>query len=244
MKGKEEKIKHGICLLCSQNKKLSFEHVPPQTAFNQKPIFVQKAEHLTEQSSPLFGKRMRSNRGFGGYTLCESCNNNTGDWYARDFGSFVQQGMEILLNAEPHLYVITGMYTIKPLNVLKQILTMFMSADHSKHLSSQKELVDFILDKEKVRMPRQYKVYIYSNHSNKKRMMGYQIVFKPTLGVQKWSEINFEPFGYLLAEDSGPAHKDMCDISSFGDFAYNQEVNFKMSTAYLQVDSPWIGEYK
>lgn len=234
----------GNCALCGKFKKLSFEHVPPQAAFNNKPIFIQTHKHLTEQTSYVYGKKMRSNRGFGGFTLCESCNNNTGDWYARDFVDFAHQGMEIINKLETPQYTIKGVYSIKPLNVIKQIITMFMSADKSGHLRSQKDLVEFLLDKEAIGLPEMYKIYLYTSLSVKKRMMGYSIIYDPILGVQKWSEINFQPFGYLLSEESKAAHKDMCDISSFGKYKYDEKISAEITTAYLHVESPWIGTYK
>jgi hypothetical protein len=238
----KKKIITGNCALCSEFTKLSFEHVPPQSAFNNKPILIQTHEHLTDKSSYVYGKYMKSNKGFGGYTLCEKCNNDTGDWYARDFADFAIQGMQTINSLKPQ-YPIKGSYSIKPLNVLKQILTMFMSADKSGHLRSQEDLVQFLLNKEAVCMPKKYKVHLYSTLSKYSRLIGYSIVSDPNLGIQKWAEINFKPFGYLLSEESNAAHKDMCDISSFGDINYNQNMTVKITTPYLQVENPSIGSY-
>lgn len=232
----------GNCALCGEFKKLSFEHVPPAAAFNNSPIFIQGHEHLTDETSYFYGKKMKSNKGFGGYTLCESCNNHTGDWYARDFVTFANQGMEIIKNHEPQ-YNIKGEYKIKPLNVIKQILTMFMSADKSGHLRSQKDLVEFLMNKDNMGMPEKFKVYLYSTLSPFKRMIGHSIIHDPILGIQKWSEINFQPFGYLLSEESEAAHEDMCDISIFGTIKYDEELSVEISTAYLKVESPLIGIY-
>jgi hypothetical protein len=201
------KAKEGNCALCNNVKKLSFEHIPPESAFNNKPIYIQGYDHLKNENSHVFGKRMKSNKGFGAYTLCESCNNNTGGWYARDFAEFARQGMQILQSKNNPQHMIKGDYNIKPLNVLKQILTMFMSADKSNHLRTQKELVHFILSKDERSLPLKYRVFLYSNCSHTKRFIGYTIVNAGRIGVQKWSEINFQPFGYLLAEESEPAHK-------------------------------------
>jgi hypothetical protein len=232
----------GECALCSEFKKLSFEHVPPAAAFNNKPIFIQDSENLTDQSSFIYGKKRISNKGFGGYTLCESCNNLTGDWYARDFIEFAHQGMEIIEKMESH-YIIKGIYKIKPLNVIKQILIMFMSADKSGYLRSQKDLVAFLMNKDSIGLPERFGIHLYSTLSARKRMIGFSFVADPKLGLQKWSEINFQPFGYLLTEDSIPAHEYMCDISNFGNISYGKELSVEISTAYLIVESPLIGTY-
>lgn len=233
----------GKCAICGQHKKLTFEHVPPQSAFNNKSIYIQTHDYLFEERSYLYGKKKKSNKGFGGYTLCESCNNNTGDWYARDFGDFAHQGMQAIQNLNAPSYNIVGRYDIKPLNVLKQIVTMFMSADKSGHLQSQKDLVDYILNKDSQLLPDRYKVFIYSTLSSTKRFLGYSSVYDPQLGIQNWSEINFQPFGYLLAEESGPAHKDMVEISIFNRFKYNEQKEVFLITPYLNVVSPIIGDY-
>jgi len=236
------KNKVGKCQLCGEHKELTFEHVPPASAYNNKPIYVQVSDHLIESKSPLYGKRMRSNKGFGAHTLCISCNNNTGAWYGEDFCNFARQGMDLLSAMETPGYV-SGNYQIKPLNVLKQILTMFMSADRTGHLQSNSELVNFLLSKESQAMPKSLKVFIYSNASSQKRMLGYSVSFVEGLGIQRWSEINFQPFGYLLAEDSGPAHPNMVDITAFAKCPYDKEHIVTMTTAYLKVSSMFIGTY-
>lgn len=232
----------GKCQLCGKHGDLTFEHVPPASAYNNKPIYVQVADHLIESSSPRYGKRMKNNKGFGAYTLCKSCNNHTGTWYGKDFCDFARQGMQFLMAMETPGYV-SGQYKIKPLNVLKQILTMFMSADKTGHLQSNSQLVEFLLLKESQVIPRNLKVFLYSNASSQKRMLGYSVSYVEGLGIQKWSEINFQPFGYLLAEDSGPAHPNMIDITDFVKCTYDKEHLVTMTTAYLKVSSMFIGMY-
>jgi hypothetical protein len=243
MKAKKDKNIYGDCALCGKYKKLSFEHVPPQSAFNNKPIFRQTHEHLTDSNSFVYGLRMRSNKGSGGYTLCESCNNDTGDWYARDFSDFAHQGVEILKNSNNPFYV-NGFYQIKPLNVFKQILTMFIAIDKSGILRSNKALVNFILNKESIECPIEYKVYLYYTLSVKYRMMGYSFIMDPKLGFQKWSEINFPPFGYVLAEDSLAPFERMVDLTDFKNYKYDEKSSIEFIAPYLIVESPWIGTYK
>jgi hypothetical protein len=233
---------YGKCALCGKQDVLTFEHVPPRSAFNGKPTFVQGHDHLIDEKSPVYGKRMKSNKGFGAYTLCMSCNNLTGDWYARDFCSFAHQGMIIISNLTPQPYI-SGDYKIKPLNVIKQILTMFMSADKSGHLQSCVELTNFLLNREHNSFPKNLKIFLYSTVSPFHRLFGYAIVYHEVLGIQRWSEINFHPFGYVLAEDSAAPHNDMLDITPFTEFEYDKEVKIRMTTRYLVVQSPFLGIY-
>lgn len=238
----KKKINEGNCCICGKSGKLSFEHIPPRAAFNDKPIYVQSYDQLLEENSRHFGKKSKNNKGFGGYTLCQNCNNNTGSWYGKDFTNFAQQGMSIIKDFKTPFFV-TGLYDIKPLNVVKQILSMFMSADKSGHLSSQKELVDFILIKELTEIPKKYKIFLYSNFSLTRRLIGHSIVYLGNQGIHKWSEINFKPFGYFFTEESEPADKSMCDISYFGNYKYDEQVKIKIITPYLKVSDSNIGMY-
>lgn len=237
-----KKEQEGKCAVCGEHGRLSFEHVPPHSAFNSDPIFIQKAEHLFQHGSHQFGKRSRSNRGFGRHTLCATCNNHTGDWYARDFSSFVKQAM-IIIKEKKDTQIIEGRYCIKPLNVLKQITTMFMSANFGGHLQPDPELTQFVLKKSQRHLPKKYRIYLYSTLSKQKRMMGMQVIRLADGSINKWSEINFQPFGYLLTEDSSPPNDFMVDITHFSDFEYGQEMTCDISTAYLKVSSPYVGTY-
>lgn len=232
----------GHCALCGELKKLTFEHVPPECAFNAKPIFIQRHEHLTEQQSPLYGKLARSPRGFGKQSLCESCNNITGNWYVKDYCDFAEQGLKQVEKMETPL--LKGEFTIKPLNVLKQILMMFISADTSGALRSKPGLVDYLLNRENTAYPEGISIYLYANRSIKKRLLGYSAVMD--IGeeqVKHWSEINFQPFGYFLTYNSPPPNRFMTDITGFKNYSYGQAGKLGIPLVYLSVSSPLIGFY-
>lgn len=232
--------KYGKCAICSKEGKLSFEHIPPKSAFNKYPVSIKNHEHLNDSNSKLFGKASKSPRGFGRHTLCVLCNNNTGSWYGKDYTNFAYQSLEFLKNSTGDY--LEGVYEIKPLRVIKQILSMFMSADKTGHLRSNDQLVNFILNKNKRGLPKEYKIFLYSTHSNNYRMMGYQIVSVGGV-INKWSEINFPPFGFLLCENSGPAHQDMVDITDFSKYKLDQEKKIIIETVILKIKDAWIGMY-
>ncbi|WP_462265120.1 hypothetical protein [Mucilaginibacter sp.] len=234
--------KQGHCQICGLYGELTFEHVPPRGAFNDRPIFIQVSDHLIETSGPLFGKRSQSHRGQGVYSLCKSCSNNTGAWYGKDYCDFARQGMP-LLKAQIQQGYVKGQYRLKPLNVFKQIISMFLSADKIGYIRSHQEMVEFMLNKYSTEFPSKFKVYIYSNHSPNKRVMGYSVGYDEALGIVKWSEINFQPFGYLLTEESPPAHPQMVDITKFSCIPYDTVCDVTLATIYLPVNSMWIGSY-
>ncbi len=232
----------GICHLCNEYKELTFEHIPPKAANNDRPILIQKHEHLFNTKSFVYGKSIRSNQGAGSYCFCKNCNNNTGTWYGRDFGIFVNQTINYFEDTVIYNYNLIPL-NCKPLNVLKQILTMFLAIDNSGLLRGDKELVDFILKKENKTISDKYQVYIYNTFSNKKRRYGIQ--WNNLNGYMcTHSEITFNPFGYLLAIESPPPIETMTNITGFKNFDFNEQKNFVLPLFHLKTDKMFLGEYE
>src|SRR5262245_19184544 len=75
---------NGLCRLCGSVGKLSLEHVPPRSAFNATPVFLRTMEDWL-QGDDRQRRGRKEQRGFGAFTLCERCNNNTGSWYGGEY---------------------------------------------------------------------------------------------------------------------------------------------------------------
>ncbi len=75
----------GTCHICGQNKKLTFEHIPPHKAFNNLSAKVYNGGELLKKYKGEPYKYQNMQKGKGGYTLCEECNNNTGSWYVEEY---------------------------------------------------------------------------------------------------------------------------------------------------------------
>lgn len=237
-------MKTGICAICGEDKQLSFEHVPPKSCFNSNPIFKMNYQNL-DSESVYYNKKYRSNAGFGGYTLCQTCNSNNGSWYGGAFKDFVHSGMQhykgLIAGSASHCY------TIKPLNVLKQVMCMFMSANKNAHLRKDKELVDFLLNPENQYLPEKYSVLLYCTNSTIVRFFGLNFRFdfidgKPVMS--KFHEISFKPFGYLLTEDTLNPYAKMLEITSFKNYKYNQVASLRLDLPYLETNTHLICDYR
>ena len=88
----------GTCQICGTEGKLSFEHVPPESAYNDQKILRTAFEKMLQRDDPddMRGGRYQQ-RGAGAYTLCERCNNTTGHWYGGAYLEWASQAMNILL---------------------------------------------------------------------------------------------------------------------------------------------------
>jgi len=153
----------GTCHICGTHGPLSFEHVPPRAAFNDRPVVAipfDQALSLGPNDETPKGKIQQ--RGMGGYTLCERCNNNTGAWYGPAFVEWCYRGLDILIRAggKPSLIYL---HHIIPLQIIKQVVTMFFSAVREDWHKKNQELVEFVLNPERRYLPPQYGFYVYYN---------------------------------------------------------------------------------
>src|SRR5690349_12506408 len=90
----------GYCRLCGDRKVLTQEHIPPKAAFNhERRVFetMQDALRLSGQKHSIFQGGIQKT------TLCESCNNKTGNWYAKAFVEWSKQGFIFLDKIESNL---------------------------------------------------------------------------------------------------------------------------------------------
>ena len=164
-----KKISRGICQICGVNGELSFEHIPPRKAFNDRPVRRINFKDIDdiELGPNAKPKGKIEQKGQGDYTLCPSCNNNTGSWYGDSFIVWCYQAMDFLQltlenDSQETLQLGQQTYNIYPLRVLKQIISMFFSVSGKNFHSRHEGLVKFILNKEAKYLPPKYRFFIYN----------------------------------------------------------------------------------
>src|SRR5687767_2842842 len=129
--------KNGVCSLCLDTGPLSFEHVPPRRVFNSRPAVAHTIYGLhlgsKHDKPPVL---LEGPRGLGRHALCQSCNGKTADWYG---DAFAEWTMQCLCYAERLRGTSTVLlpFTIRPLNVLKQIATMAIAVSGCRESDPQ-----------------------------------------------------------------------------------------------------------
>jgi len=231
---------NGNCHICGRACLLSFEHVPPRAAFNDRQMILTPGDRLIGMDLDRPRGQVRQG-GAGGYTLCRDCNSNTGAWYGRACVEWTYQARIVLDRAlgQPAVH---NAYRIHPLRVLKQVLCMFFSANGPGFAPKNEELVRLVLNKEARGLPPQYRVYAFFNTSQRARQTG--IYGKLTGGEPHvGSEIAFPPLGYLMTFESAPP-AGLADISFMADAAYNEERDVLLTLPLLPVYTYLPGDYR
>jgi len=240
----------GDCKICGEHGKLSYEHVPPEKAYNDNRFYYQYSMAVLTANEKLFFenslgsdklKRLARKKqgGIGFHTLCMKCNNHTGSWYGSDFVSWTHQSMAIILkaNGKPTLLYPTFFY---PLRIIKQIITMFFSVNHEGFNDLEPELVNFVLNKEKRFLSPRYKIYCYYNLVGERRYIGNNIIGEVgSTSVCSISEISFPPFGFVMTIDSESPDKRLTDISHFANSPYKKWVPYYQKYNVLPSHLPY-----
>jgi hypothetical protein len=235
----------GNCRICGAYGPLSFEHVPPRSAFNSRPILRATIEEIERAEFDVQNVRGKIHqRGSGGHTLCIDCNQKTGRWYGAAFADWAH-GAVRLLDRPLGVASIYCPFFIFPLRVFKQILCMFASRTEGLFPDSRPELRTFVLDRDVRGLNPRFQVFAYLNVSNLFRTMGVTIQGNlRTHQISKLSEISFPPFGYVLTIDSPPPDPRLVEITHFARYKYDEWRDVWLRMPLLPVAS-WIpGDYR
>jgi len=196
------------CWICQTVGPLTFEHVPPRRAFNDRRIFEADVQELLNGKwSPgqAPGKGKWEQKGAGRYSLCEHCNNTTGSWYGSAYVEFAQRGAE-LMSASLGELSLAYPFEIYPLRVIKQLAVMFFTACGPGLSKAHPDLVRFVLNRDMRNFPGDLGLFAYFHHPTKStsiRQSGVTGRLSLDGGSDTFAEIAFPPFGFVLSFTSG-----------------------------------------
>ena len=239
----------GICKLCGQKKILTFEHVPPESAFNSVAVKEYSPEQTIDMMTGIDGRLpwdfsglsgTINQRGGGGYYLCSDCNNNTGSWYISEYVKLANTFHEIIEANK----LATGsfcsfrLYDLYPLRIFKAIMTMYcdinngcMGDDQLREYLMNKEAIDFNGDK--------YKVYIYMASPGMRRISGISVMFINGIGTVMTSEIGSYPIGTILCINKPEAFAPAgLLLNSFAEYGYDDKCSVDIcGIPYLEINT-------
>ncbi len=220
----KKKMELGICRLCKENKVLSFEHIPPKSAFNKNTrYFSLPFKEFAE--SPNFlrhkPKGIIHQGGLGYHTLCEKCNGFLNDNYVRPYANWAKLGMEIVSksNLDYNLFTVDNK---NPFRILKQIVSMFISMNEPWFTKEYPELLKFVIEPDLKILPNRYKVFVYLRNDKQIRT----IKWSSTNFYNKVCEFAFPPFGYILNIDNHDGIGHLTEITGWKNYTDERNHSF------------------
>lgn len=239
----------GECCICGSFGPLTYEHIPPEAAFNDNAILeadvdtLIAAKTVAERRNPPTRKKQR---GAGRHTLCASCNSNTGAWYVPSYLRWAAQGWRNAYRFYP--YVANQPFVVEPLAVAKQLMAMFASACGPRFFKNRPELVRFVLNRSQTGLPPDIRLFAYYVHadSSASRQSGITASMNFEVSRQNYvfSEIAFRPFGYVMSLKSPPPDARLVDITFLANFSQGEKRTLSLQLPALQVNSVLPGDFR
>lgn len=232
----------GRCHLCGAQDKLTWEHVPPEKAFNNRPMVY---------SSLLGEKGIKSARGMGGYTLCHPCNTFTGGEYGTPFIEFAYQLKTIKDSRDAESRMIVPV-RIRPLPVVKQIVTMAVSANKPSWVDMNPYVRDFLLRPERKYLPPNIRAFAFLTGEGLPKMVGESWVAGMTIastphlpaGPIRLTEVVFPPAGFIITTKPSTLDKRWVEISHFATFDLADTATVYLDFAVLDTHLGLPGDYR
>jgi hypothetical protein len=155
-------------------------------------------------------------------TLCGSCNSYMGHYYVPSYVAWTHQAAEILYRSHgnPRL---THVHHLFPLRCLKQVAAMFFSVNGEGFGAANPELVQFVCARFSGNLSPRYRFFMYYSVGGGLRYYGLSGIANVHTGsIITASEINFPPFGFVLAIDSQPPDERLFEITHFSGFGFDE----------------------
>lgn len=243
------KQKHfGVCHICGEYGKLSYEHIPPKAAFNSLNQRMSTLEDLLSDKSEsrvpwnMQGLRYTQfQNGTGFFTLCEKCNSFTGSKYGTVYTNYICDiGQEILKIPKEERGWGLKFHTenINLLAFFKQVVSMFCSLNTGTFGA---EFKDFLLNENNIDFDcNKYKICMYLHAGKINRLTPMQIQIDTQTGnMYCFSEISTFPVGFvfynLMDEPQGIFRG--CDITPFSKCDYNTLYEIDISLPFLECNT-------
>lgn len=233
----KKKVVKGNCYICNEYGKLTFEHIPPKSVFNDKLVKVYQGDSYAKLISDKNrypwekdGIKYKSQqRGMGGYTLCERCNNITGKFYGEEYKkwvytilSFINKNRLEFENSNNATVTLKGTY---PGRFIRQVLSMICST-YPGFTEQNLFVKEMLLNRDFVyKDVPPFKIYMYLL---KNPYLGYTSL--AGLILKKWKlkfvdEVDVYPFGFIL---SLSAEEKEMDITKFMNLGYNDKADIEL----------------
>lgn len=163
----------GICHICGEKKKLTFEHIPPRSTGNNHTVKLFSGERLLKQigSAIRFSldddisdlKYQNMQRGSGFQTLCSDCNSYLGHYYVPQFIDFYSAVRSLVAQKQyssKYRYIELTADKLQPLAFFKQIISNFCTINPAGTMEKCK---NFLLNKANNDFPSNYRLYMSIN---------------------------------------------------------------------------------
>ncbi len=251
----------GLCKLCGKYKKLSKEHIPPRAAFNAGDYKIESINRYKTKSVNVW-QTVKRQGGHFSYVLCEQCNNQTGQWYVREYAKLANACAPYAIPKNATQVVPISLSGLFPLRVFKEALTIMCAtidtspgddwqfvnapsnpsiglakpdADISTAINYLPALREFVLAKEVSGLTVPVKLYTYLVCDFEGRTTGVAKRFNKNTGASLlFAEFSWWPLGWVLVFE-GQLSGNLLDVTDWSQRGYDEEIPITLNIPCLWV---------
>jgi hypothetical protein len=240
-------MQKGNCSLCGIFCDLTFEHVPPRSAFNKKTRYkaipyeqVLKTDNILD--AKFKGKIEQG--GLGHYSLCSNCNSFLGLKYVNAYSAYSNSFIEFAKKEQFNYFEFT-MHDFEAAKVLKQITSMFISLNNWQFSEANPEMREYVLNPENQDLPNKFRIFSYLKTEGDLRnsrisAIGDLKTSKTIVGT----EIAFPPLGHLMTIDFEGTLPYHFELTNFKNYSINELVSVDFKIYRLPTYLPFLLDYR
>lgn len=253
----------GKCALCGKDTEMTFEHIPPRSCFNSKPVksvsgdvFIESMSASDRDPWDTSGLTYKNQQmGMGEFSLCSDCNSKTGKWYGSEYAKFAHTMHRLLIENKPenNTSIVFEIFEAYPLRIVKQMLSMICSINQDFYGDDRiRRLAEFVLQKDAVGLnKKKYKIFIYLINNNtlvKQCSMSWLIKGisnneRPIVDVV--SELFAYPLGIVVCFDPREDFNHAgADITDFCNVDYMHKDNITLDIPILESNIVFPCDYR
>lgn len=247
----------GRCRLCGARAKLTKEHLPPASANNKGVLTAYDFDAWLSSDGELDraeGKHQQG--GLFAHTLCASCNNKTGSWYAEEYGRWAERTMQIFAQLSSPLKEIDKRQDVSGVGVLfesvdpgafvRQCLTIMCSMSGPWDLAGRhSEVKSLILEREVAPLPEPLSLGLGLLAGPLGRTSG------PTLHVDleslqwRWMiELAYPPMVINLVLAGSPLDYPLLDLGQYTASKPGERQDLEFTAPIVFTHTPYPGDYR
>jgi hypothetical protein len=211
----------GHCWLCHRYGKLSKEHIPPESAFNDCPLLLLKIAERCNKTGVLEWTPQGPQKGLYYRSLCEECNNKCGRLYAPPYVDLVRRVAERIGDVQDFHRI--SLFGIKrPLAILKQIVFQFVTANGEFFVQANEWVGPFVRARTNGEIPRNVCIYVFASNTPGSRKSGVSSHLALTTGRSHVvSEFSFWPLGTVISFDGELPDNRLTPIHHWVEFPFD-----------------------
>lgn len=217
--------KKGICHICGKGTRLTDEHTPARMSGNIRPAIRLPITRILEDGRIDFRNQKPDPKGLYYRTLCEDCNNLTGNKYVSSFSDFCINGLTALQRRISKSKVIP-VIEIYPLRIIKQVFSIFCVISSEDWIDTIPGSKEYILDHLRTTLDYDFSLTMYFLKGSIGRTVGGSLVGDAKNQHHHAAEFSFPPFGFVLTKQKYFPDKRLKDITYFRTFGYNDRTEF------------------